>query len=48
MSVIQDNDFILMKHNTPLKIQNSGFCQHKQQGRITCESEYFISKTLST
>lgn len=44
MSVIQDDDFILMKHSTPLKIQNSGFCQHTNSRDASLVSQNILSR----
>lgn len=41
MSVMQGGDFILTKRNTQLKIPNSNFCEHRQQGRIAFKSGHF-------
>lgn len=46
MSVMQSGDFILMKHNTQLKIQNSDFCKHRQQGHIAFKSGHFYLENV--
>jgi len=43
MSAIQEGDFLLMKHNTPLKIQNAGFCQHMNSRNVSLASQNILS-----
>lgn len=46
MSVMQGGNFILMKHNTQLKTQNSDFCGHRQWGHIAFKSGHLYLENV--